>query len=95
MICVISGCDKRPVFQNKNAFEQRIPGFGWVKMPCAGGTTYNPTDCECTQHADYLHDKSKFFLVLCVIGLLDYTSCNCIPICRGGSLVLVLFNIHK
>ncbi|KAJ8298765.1 hypothetical protein KUTeg_022825, partial [Tegillarca granosa] len=63
------GCDKRPVFQNKAAFEQRIPGFGWVKMPCAGGTTYNPTDCECTQHADYLHDKSEF-LFFCKIDRL-------------------------
>ncbi|KAL5006241.1 hypothetical protein ScPMuIL_015047 [Solemya velum] len=46
-------CDRRAVPVSPTHFEQNMPGFGWVRMPCAPGTKFNPKDCNCTLHVSY------------------------------------------
>lgn len=41
-------CDKKPVKDDPDFFEQYVEFNGWVKMPCAPGTHFNAEDCHCT-----------------------------------------------
>lgn len=44
----LGSCDSRPIFGVPEKFEQYVPGHGWISMPCAPGTQYNPSECGCT-----------------------------------------------
>ncbi|XP_052064771.1 protein PIF-like [Mytilus californianus] len=46
-------CDKKPVKDDPDFFEQYVEFNGWVKMPCAPGTHFNAKDCHCTEMAVY------------------------------------------
>lgn len=40
-------CDMRPVFGNATYYERIVHG-NWIRMPCAPGTHYDPTECACS-----------------------------------------------
>jgi hypothetical protein len=46
-------CDKKPVPDDPDFFEQFVEFNSWVKMPCAPGTHFNAKDCHCTVMAEY------------------------------------------
>ncbi|XP_061177914.1 protein PIF-like [Saccostrea echinata] len=50
-------CDTRMIFNEPRYFEQFVNGLGWLKMPCAPGTQYDPNTCQCSLHASFLPGK--------------------------------------
>lgn len=52
-------CDTRMIFNKPNKFEQYVTGFGWVEMPCAPGTQFDPNTCQCSLHDSFLPGKRK------------------------------------
>ena len=65
-------CDTRMIFNDRNKFEQYVNGLGWVEMPCAPGTQYDPNSCQCSLHDSFLPGKGKtfFFRVFSLTKLL-------------------------
>ena len=49
------------IFNDRNKFEQYVNGLGWVEMPCAPGTQYDPNSCQCSLHDSFLPGKRKTF----------------------------------
>lgn len=57
----LGSCDSRPIFGVPEKFEQYVPGHGWISMPCAPGTQYNPSECGCTTNVPVQQtDKSTY-----------------------------------
>lgn len=57
-------CDKKPVLDDPDFFEQYVEYSGWVKMPCAPGTHFNAKDCHCTVMAEFNKTVGKYTFVI-------------------------------
>ncbi|XP_071120172.1 protein PIF-like [Mytilus edulis] len=52
-------CDMRPVFGNATYYERIVHG-NWIRMPCAPGTHYDPTECACSLfYPTYISNECK------------------------------------
>lgn len=60
-------CDSRPILDDQGWYEQYAPGHGWIKMPCAPGTHYNPADCQCSFHTSFIPGHKGLYFHIFVL----------------------------